>query len=176
MNSYSINKLYELTPDVDSPPTDLPNPLTEVESLREAELVDIRLAAQRARVGLLFDLRGALGFSKPSDPNAGLVVLTSVSGVDWSDTEGLQHAPDRWMSRWGDWEPSVGDGAYTIRTGGATHMLTVTAARAEIYLGSIEDLDQRPVPDTAKESAADIIAGFPQWSSTMLVTEHHRYP
>ncbi|WIM88559.1 hypothetical protein PT015_03415 [Candidatus Mycobacterium wuenschmannii] len=173
MGSYSIDQLYHFTPDVASRQTDQANPLIESDSLNEAELVDIRLSAQRGRVGLLLDLRGALGFP---EYNTALAVLTGVASVDWSDDGGRQLGSTDWKARWGDWEPRFSDGAYTLRTAGGTHAATIVAARAELYLGNVDALGDGPIPDFTTDSVADIIAGFPQWSSTMLVAEHHQYP
>lgn len=173
MDSYSINHLYEFTPDVGVTASDQQNPLTEVGSLDEAELVDIRLSAQRARLGMLFDLRGSLGFS---EPNTALVVLTGVASARWDDSQGRRGGIRDWTARWGDWVPTVADETYTIRTGGMSHMVTVTAARARMYLGTVEGLDDRAIPDMTAEPDAEIIAGFPQWSSVLFVTERYCYP
>jgi hypothetical protein len=52
--------------------------------------------------------------------------------------------------------------------------LTVSALGAEMYLGYVEGMDGPP-PNMGEESA-ELIAGFPQWSSVLIVREHYSYP
>ena len=53
--------------------------------------------------------------------------------------------------------------------------LSVTALSAQIYVGHIDGLDGA-IPDMSELSDAEIIAGYPQWSSVMEVREHYIYP
>jgi hypothetical protein len=53
--------------------------------------------------------------------------------------------------------------------------LSVSALRAHLYVGHIQGLDGPP-PDMGVLSDAEIIAGFPQWSSVLDVREHYVYP
>ena len=60
---------------------------------------------------------------------------------------------------------------YTLEFGS----LLVTASRAQMYVGHIEGLDGA-IPDMSELSDAEIIAGYPQWSSLMEVREHYVHP
>lgn len=53
--------------------------------------------------------------------------------------------------------------------------LSVSALSAQIYIGHVDGMDGAP-PDMTELSDAEIIAGFPQWSSVMGVHEHYVYP
>ncbi|GAB4920399.1 MULTISPECIES: hypothetical protein [Mycobacterium avium complex (MAC)] len=52
--------------------------------------------------------------------------------------------------------------------------LSVSGLGASIYIGHIEGIDGAP-PDMGELSDAEIIAGFPQWSSIMEVRESYSY-
>jgi hypothetical protein len=80
MNSYSINELYAFTPTVEPGTFERLNPLTEAGSLDEAELVDIRLAAQRLHVG----------------------IMTGVATVGWDISDSHLWGPHSRGARWGD--------------------------------------------------------------------------
>jgi hypothetical protein len=53
--------------------------------------------------------------------------------------------------------------------------LSVSALHAQIYVGHIDGLDGA-IPDMSELPDAEIIAGYPQWSSVMEVREHYIYP
>lgn len=98
MNSYSISELYEFAPDIESRPSNGPNVLTEKGSLNGAEFIEIRISAQRSRVGIIFDIRG-LSFD---GSNTAVLVLTGVGNVSWSD----ERSQNSWTARPGNWEPT----------------------------------------------------------------------
>jgi hypothetical protein len=50
--------------------------------------------------------------------------------------------------------------------------LSLSGLSAQIYIGHIDGLNSAP-PDMTQLSDAEIIAGFPQWSSVMEVREHY---
>jgi hypothetical protein len=52
--------------------------------------------------------------------------------------------------------------------------LSVSGLAARLYLGRIDGLDGAP-PDMTELSDAEIIAGFPQWSSVIEVHEYYTY-
>jgi hypothetical protein len=100
MTRYSINELYVFTPEVGSSTFQRPNPLTEKGALNAAEFVDMQIAAQRSRVGIIFDIRG-LSFD---GSNTALLVLTGVGNVSWDNETSEQ---SNWTARPGNWEPST---------------------------------------------------------------------
>ena len=74
------------------------------------------------------------------------------------------------------WEPSLEGGRYAVALGGGSTGLSLAGDSAQLYLGCIEQLDGRRIPDMGTESDDQIIAGFPRWSSVMTVQEYYRYP
>jgi hypothetical protein len=198
MSAYSINELYEFTPDVGLTGSSRRNPLTEQGALNEAEFIDMRLSPQRSRVGAIFDIRWC-DFERS---NTALVVLTGVGKVAWSNDVSRQHP---WYSTRGYWTPTMSEFFPPITPNDedmwakdadapetAAHLTTMPAVKklpeyvlrfdrlalsglaAQIYIGHIDGLDGAP-PDMTERSDAEIIAGFPQWSSVMEVNEHYTY-
>lgn len=105
------------------------------------------------------------------------MVLTGVGNVSWHNRDGHLWGAHSWGGCPVDWEPTITAEEYTLRIPGIMFgALTVSATRAEIYVGNIEELDGQQIPDMTEESDAAIIAGFPQWSSVMTIREHYRYP
>jgi hypothetical protein len=198
MSVYSINELYESTPDVGLTASSRVNPLIEQGALNEAEFIDMRLSPQRSRVGVIFDVRWC-DFERS---NAALVVLTGVGRVTWSNDASRQHP---WYSTRGYWTPTTSEFSPPVtpesrdrwakdvdRPETASYLKTVPALKlpeyilgfdwlslsglaARIYIGHIDGLDGTP-PDMTELSDAKIIAGFPQWSSVMEVREHYTHP
>lgn len=97
------------------------------------------------------------------------------------------------------WAPSGGAGTWALDASGASKQaaaalsdaegkidgqtdyildfgcLSISALSAQIYIGHIDGLDGA-IPDMSELSDAGIIAGYPQWSSVMVVREHYVYP
>lgn len=199
MSSYLINELYEFTPDVGLRASSRLNPLVEDGALNEAEFIDMRLSPQRSRVGIIFDIQ----WCHFEESNAALVVLTGVGKTAWSNDSIRRQRPwystrGYWTPTTSEWYPRASDGriawaedAVDPETAAALtatpvvealpeHVLgfgglSVSALSAQIYIGHIGGLDGAP-PDMTELSDAEIIAGFPQWSSVMEVREHYKYP
>ncbi|ACC41812.1 Phagosome maturation inhibitor, PmiA [Mycobacterium marinum M] len=195
MRSHSMNELYELAPDIRLPTSTRPNPLIDRGALNEAEFIDMRLSPQRSRVGVIFDIR----WCDFTNSNAALLVLTCVGRVAWSNDASRQHP---WYSTRGYWIPETilgaaarGDELWAKDASGpetAARMtamppvenqaeyilkfdwLSISGLTARIYIGHIDGLGDAP-PDMTDSSDAEIIAGFPQWSSTMEVHEYYTY-
>ena len=198
MSAYSISELYEFSPDVGLTGSSRLNPLTEQGALDEAEFIDMRLSPQRSRVGALFDVRWC-DFERS---NTALVVLTGVRNIAWSNDAGRQHL---WHSTRGYWTPTMSeffppiasnDGdmwakdadrpetvAHSTTTPAAKKLpeyvlsfdrLTLSGLATRIYIGHIDGLDGAP-PDMTELADAEIIAGFPQWSSVMEVNGYYTY-
>lgn len=202
MDFYPINRLYDFTPKVESRTSARRNPLTYAGALNEAEFIDIRLSPQRSRAGILFDTRLCGDFE---GSNTALVVLTGVGKALWSNdnstrrhpwhaeygclaprtailSEGHSCGEDMWAV---DVPNASEEAAVSLSTpkNEANSMseyilvfgsLSVTALGAQIYIGHVDGLDGA-IPDMTEFSDAEIIAGFPQWSSVMEVREHYRY-
>ncbi|MEE6178535.1 hypothetical protein [Mycobacterium sp. 050134] len=199
MSAFPISELYEFAPDLGLPASSLPNPLIEQGAMNEAEFIDLRLSPQRSRVGVLFDIR----WCEFEGSNAALAVLTGVGKVAWSNDAGRQYP---WYSTRGYWTSTIGDyspppppGSEDMWAKGAdppeiaSHpktkpslnqspeyiltfdWLSVSGLTARIYIGHIDGLDGAP-PDMTELTDAEIIAGFPQWSSVLDVCAQYSYP
>jgi hypothetical protein len=198
MSAHSINELYEFTPAVELAPSARLNPLTEEGALNEAEFIDMRLSPQRSRVGALFDIR----WCDFESSNTALIVVTGVGNVTWSNNASRQHL---WYSTRGYWTPTTSEFTPSVAPDGAdmwakdadspestAYPTTMPAVKtlqeyvlrfdrlflsgfaARLYVGHIDGLDGAP-PDMTERSDAEIIAGFPQWSSVMEVQEFYMY-
>lgn len=202
MGGSSINELYEFAPEFFPGPDSLRNPLTEFGALGESEFIDLRLSAQRSRVGVIIDVRG-LGFGMS---NTALLVLSGVGNIAWFNND--RQLP--WQARRGGWEPATAvwtqraaeritnagqwasdaqnfddDAAASVAHEAAKdevpeyvlrfESLTVSCLSAQIYLGQVNGMDGPP-PDMGEMSDRELIAGFPQWSSIMAVHQHHKFP
>jgi hypothetical protein len=198
MSAYSIDELYEFTPDVGSTGPSRLNPLTEQGALNEAEFIDMRLSPQRSRVGAIFDIR----WCDFETSNTALVVLTGVRKVAWANDANRQRL---WYSARGYWTPTTSEfppsmtsndedtwakdadcpetAAYPSTMPAVKKLpeyvltfdwLSVSGLAARLYIGRIDGLDGAP-PDMTELSDAEIIAGFPQWSSVIEVHEYYTY-
>ncbi|OBF04186.1 hypothetical protein A5730_20465 [Mycobacterium sp. ACS4054] len=194
MSLHPVGQLYEFTPEV-QPTFSRRNPLVFVGALDEAEFIDMRLSPQRSRVGVLCAIQWCRDFA---GSNVALVVLNGVGSVSWSNDDQWRQRP--WHAQYGDWGPKRSAGApfpawsagnddswavdassppepagaapgYLLQFG----RLSVSGQAARIYIGHIEGLGEAP-PDMGELSDAEIIAGFPQWSSVMEVREYYTYP
>jgi hypothetical protein len=198
MGYHSINELYEFTPDVQLGVSKA-NPLLMPGALNEAEFIDLRLSPQRSRVGIIFDVK----WCDFDGSNTALVVLTSVGKISWANGENRQRP---WYSTRGYWAPSTSewhpptaaengqiwakdlddpDDAVAPTILPTMHKLpeyilgfdwlSASGLSAQIYLGHIDGLDGA-TPDMSVLSDAEIIAGYPQWSSILEVREQYIYP
>jgi hypothetical protein len=198
MSSHSISELYEFTPETKVEGAGL-NPLATQGSLDEAEFIDLRLSPQRSRVGIIFDVQWCYF----QGSNVALVVLNGVGRISWSNDENRLHP---WFSTRGYWKPETSkwsppvapenrqvwaqDADSSEKAAASTTLpvidklseyvlkfdwLSVSGLTANIYLGHVDGLDGAP-PDMSQSSDAEIIAGYPQWSSVMEVREHYVYP
>jgi hypothetical protein len=136
------------------------DPLTEIDALQEADLVEVRIDVASSLVAVLFDLRQALQFR---DVNTGVIVARGIDSVSWSG-EGPQRLarlahpvmaslPDHRDGR-------VGLIVECLR--GAR--LAVTATSAEFFVGNVAGLPDAP-PDFIDDDEVTIAAGMPTWSS-----------
>jgi hypothetical protein len=199
VTSYAISRLYEYTPDIGSETSSNSNPLITQGALDEAELIDVRLSPQRSRAGVIFDIRWC-GFT---GSNVALVVMTGVGKFTWSNDVSTRQKD--WYSTRGSWTPSTtghprppaGDSdqiwaadansaeasnsrAITSRAEGLQEYvlgfdwLSLSGLAARMYIGYAPGLGDAP-PDMTELSDAEIIAGYPQWSSAMEVREYYTY-
>ncbi|MCV7198468.1 hypothetical protein [Mycobacterium angelicum] len=197
MPDYPINELYEFTPDVGLTISSRPNPLIEQGALNEAEFIDMRLSPQRSRAGVIFDIR----WCNFKGSNTALVVLTGVGKATWLNDASRRYP---WYSTRGYWTPTASESsqpmipdhedmwandadelaAAYLTTAPPTEKtaeyilqfdwLSLSGLTARIYIGHVEGLDGAP-PNMTELSDAEIIAGFPRWSSVLQVRDHYMY-
>jgi hypothetical protein len=165
----------------------------------------MRFSAQRSRISIIFDIRG-LGFGGSNTALVVLTGVGKVSWSndelrqypwrarrgDWEPVTSSWTKPQEWWSKGADlWAMDAGSASAKTAAGTTTtpeitnntvpeyilnfEWLAVSALGAEMYFGYVEGMDGPP-PDMGEESDADLIAGFPQWSSAMTVQEHYSYP
>ncbi|MCV7005597.1 MULTISPECIES: hypothetical protein [Mycobacterium] len=199
MSAYSIAELYDSTPAVESDVSSTRNPLIEQGALDEAELIDVRLSPQRSRAGAIFDIRWC-GFT---GSNVALVVIKGVGKVAWAND--VTSRQKDWYSTRGYWAPSTSensrrstgdpdplwaadaDSPEAVTSETITppaerlqeyvlgfDWLSLSGLAARMYIGYAPGLGDAP-PDMTELSDAEIIAGYPQWSSAMEVREYYTY-
>ncbi|WP_067946187.1 MULTISPECIES: hypothetical protein [unclassified Mycobacterium] len=201
MSLYPVSQLYEFTPEVEATTSSRRNPLVLVGALDEAEFIDMRLSPQRSRVGVLCAIQWCRDFE---GSNAALVVLNGVGGVTWSNDDQVRQRPwHAQYGDWEPTRSARAGGPFPTRDAGNEDSwavdaagaslplegskraeppdyvlrfgrLTVSGQAARIYIGQIEGLGDTP-PDMGELGDAEIIAGFPQWSSVMEVREYYTY-
>jgi hypothetical protein len=135
---------------VGSPEAD---PLTGEDALREARLNEVLFDAVNRRAGLLFDLRGALGFRVAL---TGLVVLYDVEEFSWA---GERRSAIRTAWNVVGSRPANKDGVVGLRLFFFPDAeLTVAARSAAFFAGDVPGLPGR-VPDFAWGDA-EVAAGW----------------
>ncbi|BBZ12618.1 hypothetical protein [Mycobacterium branderi] len=204
MSHYSINELYEFAPKVELRASSRLNPLTEEGALNEAEFIDMRLSPQRSRAGVLLDIRG-IGFEGSNTALLVLTGVGKAGWTsddtrqhpwyarrgDWTPTTSVWNKPAQpWTAGSPLWAHDAVDASHVATAAPPIDKpannklpeyivgfgsLAVSALSAQIYLGHVDGLGEAP-PDMTELSDAEIIAGFPQWSSIMEVREHYVYP
>lgn len=100
MNPYSINELYEFTPEVELRTSSRINALTAEGALNDAEF------HRYAPLGAAFTCRSPLRCPRDcfEGSNTALVVLTGVGKAAWSSDESRKHP---WYARRGYWTPTT---------------------------------------------------------------------
>jgi hypothetical protein len=155
-----------LTGDVTGPLVGSPemDPLTEKDALQEARLNELIFDAVSRRVGLLFDLRGALQLRMA---RTGLLVLSGVEGFSW-DSEPRRTTRTAW-----DVVGSVPvneDEVINLRLFFFPDAeLTVVARSAAFYAGDVPGLPDTP-PDFAGKDEA-VAAGMASMDSPFEPTQ-----
>jgi hypothetical protein len=180
------------------------NLLTEEGALNEAEFIDMRLSPQRSRAGVLLDVQG-IGFEGSNTALVVLTGVGKAAWSndetrqhpwyarrgDWTPTTSVWTKPSQqWTTGSPLWANDAVDASQVVTAAPPINKpannklpeyilgfdsLTVSGLRAQIYLGHVDGLGEAP-PDMTELSDAEIIAGFPQWSSIMNVREHYLYP
>jgi hypothetical protein len=140
------------------------DPLTEKDALQEARLNEVVLDAVNMRVGLLFDLRGALQLRMAY---TGLLVLRAVEHFSWTG-EGRSSIRTAWNVVGS--VPANKDGVVSLRLFFFPDAdLTVVARSAAFFAGDVPGLPDR-VPDFAG-SDAEVAAGMASMDSPFEPTQ-----
>lgn len=134
------------------------DPLTEVDALQEAQLLDVRFDALRSTVGLLFELRMALQLR---EANTGVLIARGVRDLSW--TAGAR-STDRtaWVVLGS--APEARDRLFGLslltRPKGE---LTLLAESAAFFVGDAAGLDI--IPDYGTDDEAIVQANLAGWRS-----------
>jgi hypothetical protein len=140
------------------------DPLTEVDALTGAPLIEAVFDAVNMRVGLLFDLRVA---EQLRMANTGLIVLSGVEDFKW---RGERRHASRTSWNVDASVPSNNDGIVSLRLiFFPSAELTVVARSAAFFAGDVPDLPDAP-PDFA-DSNEDVAAGMASMDSPFEPTQ-----
>jgi hypothetical protein len=140
------------------------DPLSEVDALQEAQLLDVRFDALTLTVGLLLELRMALQLR---EANTGVLSVRGVRQLSWS---GPSRATD--LTAWsiGSSVPLAEDGAFTLTLNmwpapGA--QFTVVADSAAFFAGDVPGLDEVP-PDYGALDRVTVRERLAGWDSEFV--------
>lgn len=143
------------------------DPFTEEDALDEAQVLDVRVDAVNGLVGVLLELRLAMGFT---DGDTALLVLRDVESFSWRA------------------EPAAGrrvrevSGVAVDRSGGRVRLslelgrgqaLTCAGSSAQFYVLEVEGLDEAP-PDYTGDDEDVVQEGLAQWHSPCRVLQAAR--
>jgi hypothetical protein len=136
------------------------NPFREHDALRDAQILEVRLDAVRARVGILFEFRTALQLR---GGNTAVLVADGVRSVAW-EVISRDAGPMAWSIIESSATPS--DGVLRlVLTVWPSGGLVLTAERAALTIGTIPSLPAAP-PNYVTDDAATVRAETAQWTST----------
>lgn len=135
------------------------DPLTEVDALQEAQLLDVRVHALSSTVGLLFEMRTALQLRAG---NAAVLAAHGAIEFTWS-------AESRLTSRTA-WnvvgsEPAVDGSTFSLELDfWPSSLLNVVATSAAFYVIEVPGLGESP-PNYLTDDEVRFRAGLPSWDS-----------
>lgn len=138
-----------------------PDPLADISSLQEAQIVDVRVRTLTGTVGLLFDLRQSLQYP---DTDTGVLICSGVTGFAW-DAPARETSLTAWSV--GRAAAQTEGGALSVQfdlwpAPGAT--LALVCQRAVFVSGRVEGLDA-VAPSYDRLSPAAAIPGVASWTS-----------
>lgn len=140
------------------------DPLTEKDALQEARLNEVLMDVVNMRVGLLFDLRGALALRMAY---TGLLVLVGVEHFSWSSE---QRSTIRTAWNVVGSVPTNEEGVVNLRLYFFPDAeMTVVARSAAFYAGDVPGLPGTP-PDFAA-SDEEVAAGMASMDSPFVPTQ-----
>lgn len=143
------------------------DPFTDEEALEESQVLDVRFDAVHGRLGVLLELRVAMGFT---EGDTALLVLHDVESFSWrADSAGPRRvrevaavAADRSQGRLRiSLEIDPGDA------------LTCSASHGDFYVLEVEGLEEAP-PDYTGHDEDAIQDGLAQWHSPCRVLQASR--
>jgi hypothetical protein len=134
------------------------DPLRDEDALCEGGLLDFLFDPVRSRVGLLFDLRGALSFRRPT---VGLLIARDVAEFAW---RGDGRSGPYWQTIMQS-RPSLGSnfGFSLGMLSGAN--LSIRCVSAEFLVGVMPGVGDTP-PNLGRDSEETIRDGFPNWGKS----------
>lgn len=137
------------------------DPLTEEDTLQEAQLLDIRFDALTGVIGIIFELRTALQLR---EANTGVLIARHVQDLTWT-------GPDRdtALTAWtvGSSVPRLKDRRFSVSLVMWPHpgaQLSLTAESAAFFVGDVPGLADAP-PDYTSLDRSDVAHEIAGWSS-----------
>ncbi|MFN6118743.1 MAG: hypothetical protein ACK5CE_03755 [Actinomycetes bacterium] len=140
------------------------DPLTELDALQEAQLLDVRFDTLTLTAGLLLELRMALQLR---EANTGVLWVRGVRQLSWS---GPSRATE--MTAWsvGSSVPRAEDGVFSLTLSmwpapGA--QLTLVGESAAFFAGDVPGLNEAP-PDYGALDVESVREGLASWDSEFV--------
>ncbi|MFD0026608.1 hypothetical protein [Streptomyces sp. NPDC058382] len=141
------------------------DPLTEVDALQEAQLLDCRVCALTSTAALLFELRTSLQFDQG---NAALLVVRGLRSFDWNAPEAP--GPLSALTVVSSVPHRSGD-SLAVRLGLFPEgRLDVAGRAAEFYVLDVAGIGDVP-PDYVETDLRSVRAALPSWSSVSSVLQ-----
>jgi hypothetical protein len=156
----NIADLLESPLRVDLMPTPETDALAEQDALREADLVDVRFAADRQSMVMLFDLRTSLQFRMA---NAAVLAMMGVNQLQWN-TDVLRQ-PRRSAHYVMSSKPCWAKDHFTLELsclGG--WLVNANALGAQFLVGNMSQLPEAP-PDFVEDDEETVANAMPGWDS-----------
>jgi len=167
VSQQTIAQLWRSSWTHDDVPSAESDPFEEEAALDEAQVLDVRLDAVNGLLGVLLELRLAMGYT---EGDTALLVVRGVESFSWR----ADPAPVRRVREVA--------GVAVDRSGGGLRLslelgqgraLTCAGTGAELYVLEVEGLDEAP-PDYTGHDEDAIQAGLAQWHSPCRVLQAAR--
>lgn len=141
------------------------DPLTEKDSLQEAQLLDLRVHAMSSTVGLLFELRTALQLASG---NAAILVMRGARQANWRAVErgGVRTA---WTVAGSVMHAFPGSLELNIEMFPSSS-IEVLGVSAEFYVLDVPGIDDAP-PDYCSGDEGHMRSGLPDWDSSFSLLQ-----
>jgi hypothetical protein len=140
------------------------DPLRELDALREAQVLDVRLDLISGSIGVLLEMRVA---SQVRRGNTGLLVLRGAHDLRWSGEAPARPMCAHWIV---GSAPAIDAASFTmslaVGLAGSGGMLELAGVAADFYVGDVPGLGEAP-PDYTDLDRAGVRGQVTDWGSTI---------